>query len=289
MINPMELSPQQIVSLYRTTMSERSSIASTGDPRYDIFQLKFDGWWVAVRIVEQSMQIITSGADIRKTIVINNPSHVSALLIGEWMYGTNWAASHNPGKIFIHDLVCWDEGPTPFECYSGLERSYGARLLKLEELQHRFADLASELQLVQTYEIDRLPVVWDNTSNFEGVVLKNSLARLGVEMDACKIKRTFDEDYVVMGITEGAGRLVGKMGALQGGQYVDGKLIPVCSVGGGFTDAVRAEIWNDKEKYLGKVFQARGKGRFAGGALRHPNFYIWRDDKLPEQCVRRTK
>lgn len=286
-MNPMELNPRQIVALYRTSMSEATNIDNP-DPRYDIFQLKYDGWWVALRIAGETMQVITSGAEVRKVEKIHNVDLVQALLIGEWMYGTNWAGKHHPGKFFIHDIVCWDDcDDHPFNTYNGSEDIYEYRLRALEHLQHRMVGLTPLLQLMPTFYIPWLKNTWEQNPDFEGVVLKDSQARLGKDMDACKIKRTFTEEYVVMGISEGQGSFAGMMGALQGGQYVNGKLTPICSVGGGFTKKVRRQIWEDQERYMGKVFEAYGKARFDGGALRHPNFLRWRWDKLPEQCIRR--
>lgn len=279
--------PAQLVRQFRVSMEELPDINKIPE-RYDLFQLKMDGWWVVVKILGQEMQIITSGADIRKTYKIDNPLSVEAILIGEWMYGTNWSGKHNSGQIYIHDIVHWEyngKGNSPY-C-NGELMPYIGRLKVLNEIEPLFESISPLLEKLLSYEMDTLTSVWNDTPDYEGVVLKSSHSGLGTEMQAAKIKREYTEDYVVMGITEGAGRLVGKMGALEGGLYVDGKLTSICSVGGGFSDILRAEIWNDKEKYLGKVFEAHGKGKFAGGALRHPNFFKWREDKLPTQCVRR--
>jgi hypothetical protein len=290
------LTPAEITARYRVSMSELSTIAQV-PPQYDCFQLKYDGWWVVVKILKNQMQIITSGADIRKTFLIENPLEVEALLIGEWMYGTNWSGKHNPGQIFIHDIIHWEfnnmlyDHQTPSEAlsyFNGEREPYSKRVEALEQIANFFPKISLLLEKVYTHSIYSLADVWNDTSDFEGVVLKDSRGTgFGTTMDACKIKRTFTEDYVVMGIVEGGGRLVGKMGALEGGLYVNGKLTKICSVGGGFSDTLRAQIWNDKESLMGKVFEAYGKGKFDGGALRHPNFSHWRDDKLPTQCVRK--
>jgi ATP-dependent DNA ligase len=78
--------------------------------------------------------------------------------------------------------------------------------------------------------------------------------------------------------------LQGTMGAIAGGMYLDGELKAVCSVGGGFTDEIRQEIWEHKKRYLGKVFEATGKSIFRMTTLRHPVFSRWRPDRLPKSC-----
>lgn len=288
------LTPAEIVAKYRVSMQEIAGLAQVDQhhvpPQYDCFQLKYDGWWIAVRILGDQIQLITSGAEIRKTIQIENPLQVKALLLGEWMYGTNWAGKHNPGQIFIHDIVYWDDTSDEYSYFDGHSYSttYIARLSMLKNIHTQLIAFRPLLNPVQTYGIDTLAEVWnDNIPEYEGVVLKDSHSGLGADMIAAKIKPDVTEDYVVMGFNEGSGRLKGNLGALQGGLYVNGTLTSICSVGGGFTDVRRTEIWNNKEKYLGKVFKAYGKAKFASGALRHSNFDMWREDKLPTQCVRK--
>jgi ATP-dependent DNA ligase len=69
---------------------------------------------------------------------------------------------------------------------------------------------------------------------------------------------------------------------------VNGVLQKVCTVGGGFTDILRDDIWFNKQLYVGKVFEARGKILFTSGALRHPAFTDWRPDVKPEECTLRS-
>lgn len=52
----------------------------------------------------------------------------------------------------------------------------------------------------------------------------------------------------------------------------------------GFTEAMRAKISENKEKFLGKVMILKFKGREASGALRHPRFHDWHPDKNPSEC-----
>jgi len=83
-----------------------------------------------------------------------------------------------------------------------------------------------------------------------------------------------------MGEEPGKGKHIGRMGALKVGQYKDGVLTPIMSVGGGFSDAHREMVWTS-----GTVIEVVGKARFESGALRHSNFIRVRDDKRPEDCL----
>jgi ATP-dependent DNA ligase len=56
------------------------------------------------------------------------------------------------------------------------------------------------------------------------------------------------------------------------------------AVGGGFTDEERDHIWHTWPASRGRVLTITGKGRFDSGALRHPNFKGFRDDKRAEEC-----
>lgn len=50
-------------------------------------------------------------------------------------------------------------------------------------------------------------------------------------------------------------------------------------VGSGFTDALRDEIWNNKEKYLTKIVKVEYKERTKAGSMRQPRFKGFREDK----------
>lgn len=52
----------------------------------------------------------------------------------------------------------------------------------------------------------------------------------------------------------------------------------------GFTEAMRAKISENKEKFMGKVMILKFKGREASGALRHPRFHDWHPDKNATEC-----
>lgn len=66
--------------------------------------------------------------------------------------------------------------------------------------------------------------------------------------DLLKLKQVFENDGIVVGITEGEGKNVGKLGAIDI-TYKD----TIVRVGSGFTDEEREKYWNNPELLLGKV------------------------------------
>jgi ATP-dependent DNA ligase len=88
-----------------------------------------------------------------------------------------------------------------------------------------------------------------------------------------------------MDFEEGKGRLQGTLGAIVGGLFKDGILTKTCTVGGGFDDALRSKIWNNKTEYYLKVMEVSGKMYFEKtGAVRHPAFKHFRFDKSASEC-----
>jgi hypothetical protein len=76
----------------------------------------------------------------------------------------------------------------------------------------------------------------------------------------------------------------GWVGAIQFGQYRDGKLWP-CGTASGMSDKLRAELSTDPQKFIGRVVEIKANGREPTGAFRHPRFKNWRDDKVASDCV----
>ena len=83
---------------------------------------------------------------------------------------------------------------------------------------------------------------------YEGIVLKDLRGKYN-DRFMTKKKPIHDDDYVIMGSTEGKGKYKGLFGALIFGKYVDGKLVRVGKVGSGFNEKERIKI-NRKLKTL---------------------------------------
>ena len=246
---------------------------------FDIFQLKYDGWWTFVKIENGKGIFITSGGDVRHTFSCTGVSDCE--FIGEWIYGTNWAETSGlKGALFAHQLISYRG-----EIYEDQPYSYSQNMLGWV-INSLSSNGYTNFHIAKTYTIDQWEEVWSKfilEIGYEGLVFKKSDASFSWSKLG-RMKQKCTMDYVVMGFEEGNKRLSGTLGAIVGGLFVNGVLTKICTVGGGFKDFERDEIWENKDKYIGKVFEARGKIKFSSGALRHPAFTVWRPDKLPGMC-----
>lgn len=239
--------------------------------KFNCVQLKYDGFWSMLRFTKGQMEVISSGGEVRQSRPIEYDGD-ECIFIAEWMYGTTWGIDFKEKTGF--EFVVYD---AVVLCGQDIaDQPYFARLSLLN-----LAMLLFDINwfVADTYSINELQFLWDKYPNFEGVVLKYNLGAYGSPVG--RIKRDFTMDYVFMGVNPGGGKYEGKAGSIIGGLYVNGELKPVCSVGG-LTDAQRTEFMSDD--YIGKVFEAKGKAVFASGALRHPSFYRFRDDKVGAEC-----
>lgn len=251
--------------------------------KYDVCQPKFDGWWTMVIIENKHSTVITSGGEEKFWFDIDLPDCV---LLCEWIHGTNWAQSHKcKEKFVIFDclkIYSEDLKNTPycqrmdvvFELELNFEKAFNERFIRIESTDSRKWKNLWEVCVIN--------------SGFEGIVFKNSSLPFNTTMGQARLKKIATMNYIVKGFKEGTGRLAGTLGAVEGGLMIDGVLQRVCTVGGGFSDDLRDEIWFNREMYLGKVFEARGKILFTSGALRHPAFTKWRDDVTGEECTLRS-
>ena len=95
-----------------------------------------------------------------------------------------------------------------------------------------------------------------------------------------KCKKFSDADLEIIGFEEGTGRLAGTLGAILV-RYKKGNVV---KVGSGFTDEMRAEIWADTSKYLGRICTVKyfeeTTNKDNGVSLRFPTFVSIRTDKF---------
>ena len=93
---------------------------------------------------------------------------------------------------------------------------------------------------------------------FEGIMIKDPEASYECKRSVSWLKqKPFCEvSLTVVSVEEGTGKNVGKMGAMVMEGEDDGKFISV-SVGGGYSDAQREEIWASKDSVIGQVGEVR--------------------------------
>lgn len=73
---------------------------------------------------------------------------------------------------------------------------------------------------------------------------------------------------------------------MQLGAYKNGKLVEVCRVASGLTDALREDMANNPNNYLGQVIEIECMSvNKKDGTVRHPVFKRVREDKGPDDCL----
>ena len=239
---------------------------------FDFFQPKFDGIWAAVISGDTpgAVAIYSRTGQLKDSRVIPDfPENTVAF--AEFMFGSQWAQQPElKDKLFFFDIHTFKNQ----RVNSPYSERYG--------LLQGFA-----IQRVPNYPMSDLRRFWEQqvvTGNFEGVVYRNYSDKFTDRVYRSKIDLV--DDYVIMSMKPGEGKHFGRMGAIEVGQFKNGLLMSVMTVGGGFNDELRQDIHdNFIEKYYLSVCSVVGKARFESGALRHPNFVRFRDDKKPEDCI----
>jgi DNA ligase-1 len=119
---------------------------------------------------------------------------------------------------------------------------------------------------------------------FEGIMIKNVDAPYECKRNTSwmKWKPTITVDLQVIGVEEGTGRNVGRLGALVCNGVDDGKEITV-NVGSGFSDEDRDDYWANSNLIIGRtaeilcdIITQNQDGTYS---LRFPRFVRFRDDK----------
>lgn len=121
-------------------------------------------------------------------------------------------------------------------------------------------------------------------AGFEGIMIKDMNAPYECKRNTfwMKWKPTLTVDLEVIGVEEGTGRNVGRLGALVCAGTDDGKEITV-NVGSGFSDSDRDNLYRDRNMVIGRTVEILcdviTQNRDGTYSLRFPRFVRFRDDK----------
>lgn len=247
-------------------------------PAWDICQIKYDGIWARLKVVANPVHV-TFGEWYSRTEELKKQATVSlptGVYLGEYMFGSHWSQQdeHN-GKTYLFDIL--QDGDQSLR-----NVEYARRYSLLHDRVKSCGD--PNIGIVANFGINLAPKLWPRvlSRGYEGVIFRHSKDPYDAKIGRLKREVTFE--YVVMGIVEGRGKHLGRMGALLLGLYQGDNLVEICKVGGGFSDALRQQATDHPDLWLGKVVECKGQCQFPSGALRHPNYVRHRPDKLPEDC-----
>jgi DNA ligase-1 len=127
-------------------------------------------------------------------------------------------------------------------------------------------------------------------AGFEGIMIKDIDAKYEAKRSRSwlKMKPFIEVSLTAKAVEEGTGKNAGRMGAVLFEGTDDGKFISV-SVGGGWSDEERDEIWATKDEVIGQIGEVRADAATLNQdsadvySLRFPRFKTWRGFKVGEK------
>lgn len=247
---------------------------------FDILQPKYDGIWCACELAPLNDELISCqyysrNNQLKHAKTIQNVCGLREIitLVGEFMFGSEWSQTETlREKLFVFDV--WEHRHLPYQRRYQLARNI------LEVLNE------PSFVLVPTLPITAQVKAWQNfvlEQNFEGLVYRNAKDTFNTTL--IRQKQMFTVDMTVTGFIEGTGRLEDSLGAISAVLSLDDtnkgaepKEVKT-TVGSGFSDEERDEIWQNQDSYIGRVCEVSGSGKFKSGLLRHPRFIRWHKEK----------
>jgi DNA ligase-1 len=127
-------------------------------------------------------------------------------------------------------------------------------------------------------------------AGYEGIMIKdvNAVYESKRSRSWLKMKPFIEVSLTAVAVEEGTGKNAGRMGAVLFEGTDDGKFISV-SVGGGWSDKDRDDIWLSKDDVIGQVGEVRADAATLNQdstdvySLRFPRFKVWRGFKAGEK------
>ena len=254
---------------------------------YDYVEAKMDGIWGCMVIESGYYRIYSRTGKIKQAGEIDREAsdiEGKNILLGEFMHGSNWGHRMDIDKqFFVFDCLEW-EG-TDIKSFPQLRRWNFAH-----DLRNRLNDSGLDwVKAVIHSEVDD-DYGWRSrwkslviNKGYEGLIFKKGDAPYGERGAWMRMKGEVEIDYICDGMApaDPKSKYAGQVGAVIGTLYNK-----ECGVKcGGLTEKMRDVFTRRKDTYKGLVFTAKGNGWYTSGAIRHPKFVRWRDDKKPEECV----
>ena len=253
---------------------------------FDVVEPKYDGIWVRVEFVkDKRIDIWSRHGQCKSSVYSDIPSGLDGCVLhGEFMYGSNWSSRMGlSGKSIIFDCTMYDGLNI-----SGYPLDFRRQAANIILSRLKGFDSERQFSIVEQRPVSAMEYWWKELvldKNWEGLIIKSSKAPFGATW--ARMKRIYEVDYVCLGFNQStATKYKGKMvSSIKAGLMMpNGKFEVVCNVSG-LDERLRTKLYDFPNQYIGKVLKASGKGIFENGAVRHPNFVEWHNDKLAEHCT----
>jgi ATP-dependent DNA ligase len=241
---------------------------------YDLVSLKYDGIWCRMVGKGEKLELYSRDNLLKRTKLVPEGNY-DFELIGEFMFGTQWAKSYGlEGNFYAFDMYrLGDRDLTPLR--------YIERLGFMATAVDQLPNFVRKVFMREINDLDYMRREFveeggEYKGAFEGLVFAYAQKS---KLEFARYKKIFTLDCKIIGYKEGKKRLEGTLGALIT-EMPNGKKM---DVGGGMTDDLRRLIWNNRSEFLGAVIEAEGRGVFNSGKLRHPNLSRFHHEKCSEE------
>jgi DNA ligase-1 len=154
----------------------------------------------------------------------------------------------------------------------------------IDIVAQELVDLDTDAGKLQFADINRQAIA----GGYEGIMIKDPDAVYECKRSVAwlKLKPFIEVSLAVVGIEEGTGKNVGRLGALICQGEDDGKTITT-NVGSGFSDDLRNEIWKNKNLVEGQVVEIRAdavtQNQDGTYSVRFPRFLRFRGFEVGEK------
>ena len=261
--------------------------------QYDYMEPKMDGIWGCLvidngywRVYSRTGKIKAAGECVKWWKDITTGKWV---ILGEYMHGSAWGHRMDIDKhFFAFDCLMWED--TDIRNFALRQRwnflkEFRKDIIPKEELPF------NQVRRFKVYDARRggdrnWEVLWKQlveNQGYEGLVFKDSTTPYKDKGAWMRMKAEVEIDYICSGMApaDPNSKYAGQVGAVIGTLY-DRECDVNC---GGLTEKQREVFTKREVECKGQVFTAKGNGWYPSGAIRHPKFVRWRDDKKPEECV----
>jgi len=247
--------------------------------QYDIVQLKMDGIFGCMKVSHGQWAIYSRTGKMKDDGVLEDRT-LDAVLLGEFMFGSHWG--HKMGKnrnFYIFDCI-------EMNGMDLTDMTLDSRLTFATEMFHRLVGELPFMRRLDTYETHEWKRLWDEyilEYGYEGLVFKDSTSKYHDKNAWARMKAVVEIDYICTGFRDAdeGTKYVGMVGSVLGTLIDKDVTVTV----GGLTEVERKLFTKMPEMYVGQVFTAKGNNWYPSGAIRHPQFQRWRNDKDPEDCT----